>query len=739
MKKKQIARSEQAPADTESVAYRTAQYCHVRKRLAENVVVAEADGGEFGAEPKLHRAGMDQEAQARPQLLRRQHEAGAIEPRQAQIHQYEVNRFGRDQLQRSFRSRGFPHGVTFIEQKSSKIEPYQRLIIQYQNNRGPNGHGSTARVSESVFLRFAPAVVKNRIADDFNNTIWHVRCTLAKPAYTCAIRAESRLLVMARDMISYADKSFLVIDDFPEFRRSLRTMVQQLGAEDIDMAANGDEALSYCKSRNYDVILSDYNLGEGKDGQQILEELIARKLLRRGTIFVMCTAENSTAMVMGALEYQPDAYITKPFNKVALQARLDKLMEKREALADIDQALDKGDTARAIELCDREITSKSRYALACLRTKAELLEQEERLDEAAEIYASLSAERPVPWAMLGLARVTLGKGEAEAARKQFEDVIRQLPTLTPAYDGLAKTWIGLGEPVKAQQVLVEAVRRSPKAVLRQAELGQVARKNGDIDTATRAFRSAVSLGRHSVHKRADNYLHLADCLIQTIGSNPVEDKRSTDEVLKTLHELDTDYKGDKQISMRSLLSQGSLAKKQNRLKDAENAAIGASKLLQELDSSLAPEVAMEVADKFQTLGKTDIAKNVLQTCAELYSDNAEVMAKFAEQQADSNVVKQTDQALALNGLGISEFEQKKYDPALVHFREAVKLAPRNISIVLNTAQTLIESYRQRPKPELLSECQRYLDQVRNMPPTDKRYKRFQGLLHLTQQMTQAHK
>lgn len=539
-------------------------------------------------------------------------------------------------------------------------------------------------------------------------------------------------------MISYSDKSFLILDDFQEFRRSLRTMVQQLGAEDIDLAATGEEAINLCANRRYDIILSDYNLGEGKDGQQVLEELIERKLLKRGTIFVMTTAENSTAMVMGALEYQPDAYITKPFNKVALQARLDKLMEKRIALADIDQALENDDRERAIELCDREIANKSRYALACMRTKAELLEQLDRLDEAARIYASLSSDRPVPWAMLGLARTTLGKGEAEAARKQFEDVIRQLPTLTPAYDGLAKTWLGLGEPVKAQQVLLEAVRRSPKAVLRQTELGQVASKNGDLDTATRAFRQAVNLGRHSVHKNADNYLKLADCLVKGIGSNPVEDKRSTDEIMKTLYELDTDYKGDKQISMRSLLTQGSLAKKQNRTKDAENAAVGANKLLQELNSSLAPDVAIEVAEKFQTLGKIDVAKSVLQTCAELYSDNNEVMSKFAELQSDTSVVKQTDKALALNGLGITEFEQKKYDDALLHFREAVRLAPRNISIVLNTAQTLVEKYRLKPQKELLAECQGYLDQLRNMPPTDKRYKRFQGLLHLTMQLKQAH-
>ncbi len=538
-------------------------------------------------------------------------------------------------------------------------------------------------------------------------------------------------------MISYSDKSFLILDDFQEFRRSLRAMVQQLGASEIDMAATGEEAVELCANRRYDVILSDYNLGEGKDGQQVLEELIERKLLKRGAIFVMTTAENSTAMVMGALEYQPDAYLTKPFNKQALQARLDKLMEKREALAGIDKALDRNDINAALALCDKEIDQKSRYAASCLRTKAELLEQQGQLKEAAAIYSSVSKERPVPWAMLGLARVTLDQGKVEEARKQFEDVIRQLPTLTPAYDGLAKTWLGLDEPIKAQQVLLEAVRRSPKAVLRQAELGQVATRNNDTETATRAFRQAVNLGRHSVHKQPENYLMLADCLIKGLGSNPVEDKRSADEIQKTLYELDSDYKGDKQITMRSLLAHGTLAFRQNRKKDAENAAIGASKLFQELNSSMPPDIAINVAEKFQTLGKSDVANSIFQSCAELYSDNAAILAKCSEHLKDSPVVKQIDQALALNAGGISEFERAQYDAALVHFREAVKLAPKNISIVLNTAQTLLEKYRKQPHRELLEECQRYLDQVRHMPTDDKRYKRFQGLLQYTQQLRTA--
>ena len=82
-------------------------------------------------------------------------------------------------------------------------------------------------------------------------------------------------------MIVYSNMRFLVVDDFSDFRSSVKGMLGQMAAQHIDIAANGEEALSLCRKTRYDVILHDYNLGEGKNGQQVLEELPARQALLR--------------------------------------------------------------------------------------------------------------------------------------------------------------------------------------------------------------------------------------------------------------------------------------------------------------------------------------------------------------------------------------------------------------------------------------------------------------------------
>ena len=69
---------------------------------------------------------------------------------------------------------------------------------------------------------------------------------------------------MGVDLIS---KSYLVIDDFADMRSMIRSMLVAYGVTNIDMAANGKDALKLLSKKSYDVVLCDYNLGEGKDGQ----------------------------------------------------------------------------------------------------------------------------------------------------------------------------------------------------------------------------------------------------------------------------------------------------------------------------------------------------------------------------------------------------------------------------------------------------------------------------------------
>ncbi len=144
----------------------------------------------------------------------------------------------------------------------------------------------------------------------------------------------------------------LIVDDFPQFRQTLRAMLFRLGVQNVDQAANGTEAIRLCMENEYDIIFCDYNLGDGQDGQQILEELHERDIMHKGMLFLMVTAESASIQVMAAIEYRPDAYLTKPFTGEQLGQRLKRLTEKQNLLKPLHDAINKKQHDQALGLCD---------------------------------------------------------------------------------------------------------------------------------------------------------------------------------------------------------------------------------------------------------------------------------------------------------------------------------------------------------------------------------------------------
>ena len=142
------------------------------------------------------------------------------------------------------------------------------------------------------------------------------------------------LVMQKLDLIKlYSNKRALVVDEFPDMRASIRRMLRSFGVETVDVANDGGDAMARCRENQYDIIICDYSLGKGKNGQQILEELRFTQSLNHQAIYILVTAEVTRSMVFGALEYKPDDYLIKPFNPLLLQARFDNLMLEKNSFS----------------------------------------------------------------------------------------------------------------------------------------------------------------------------------------------------------------------------------------------------------------------------------------------------------------------------------------------------------------------------------------------------------------------
>lgn len=529
-------------------------------------------------------------------------------------------------------------------------------------------------------------------------------------------------------MQDYSNKRFLVVDDFSDFRTSMKSMLRDIGAKDVDTADRGEDVLAMCRHKRYDIILHDYNLGAGKNGQQVLEELLIGKLISHQGIFIMVTAESSQAMVLSALEHEPDAYLTKPFNRASLIQRLDKLVERKDALKPILQALDKHDPAAVLAASATLSQQDKRYAPLCQRFRAGALRDLGRQDELETLLTGILADRAMPWACMALGSLLHARDQLPRAREVYEQGLQSFPMMPGLYDGLAAVLLAQGESSRAQQVLEDAIKLSPLAIRRQMELGKLALDNQDFGTATRAYRHAMEQGRTSMFKSPDNYLGLAQALTAQAGEGSL-DKRVQADINQTLGELQKSYSDDSVVQVRARLTHAQSLVKSGDPALAKKLTDEALSQLGELDQLFSAAVSLQVASQLRELGQADASDALLKNCVEVYGDDPAVMQGIAKQTADPDILGLATEAIDFNRQGVRSYQMGRYADALELFRQALQRQPKNISIALNTAQSLLRLGGDKPDVALLEECRLCLQAVRLLPASDPRYARYQQLHH----------
>ena len=102
--------------------------------------------------------------------------------------------------------------------------------------------------------------------------------------------------------MDFSKKRTLIIDDHPGMLTSMRATLSAFGVTLSNTARNAAEALQRVASNSYEIIVCDYFLGDGADGQQLLEHLRENKLISLGTAFMMVTAERSYEKVVAAAD-----------------------------------------------------------------------------------------------------------------------------------------------------------------------------------------------------------------------------------------------------------------------------------------------------------------------------------------------------------------------------------------------------------------------------------------------------
>jgi two-component system chemotaxis response regulator CheY len=127
------------------------------------------------------------------------------------------------------------------------------------------------------------------------------------------------------------DLKFLIVDDFSTMRRIVRGLLKEMGCNNADEAEDGAVALNMLKNGKYDFVVSDINM-PNMNGFDLLKAIKADEQLRYLPV-LMVTAEARKEDIVLAAQSGAAGYIVKPFTKVTLEEKVQKILQKIAATA----------------------------------------------------------------------------------------------------------------------------------------------------------------------------------------------------------------------------------------------------------------------------------------------------------------------------------------------------------------------------------------------------------------------
>lgn len=535
--------------------------------------------------------------------------------------------------------------------------------------------------------------------------------------------------------IDYKNKHFLIIDNIKASHDILKKFAMSLTMKQVDSIHYAKDAIPLCLEKQYDVIFLGYDLGEKqKNGQQLLEELRLSDVVSRHCVVIMVTAEVSQAMVLAALEHKPDSYLCKPYTVSELNKRLNNCARKKKAMASIYQALENDDKDLTITLVNKALANNTPYKIECLGIKSRQYFELQEFEQAKEIYCTYQNEKNCTWANIGLGRIALHEDDLTSAEKIFKDVIEQQPFYLPGYDWLASTYEKKEKHLTAEETLEQALKISPRSVLRLKRYAGLCYGNEHFEKATNAYWQVYELAYNSIHHRPENALLFVESLTSYSADLPlVEAKKLNNKAFGILSKANKSFNRP-DIKIQSHLLSACLLENVKDHNVAQSKLDRALQLLDKEKNNIDADSLKNIANSLMKLNRNNEASQLLinvQAQQTNINSSTIVNASTNSQLNDSYAIK------AQNALTIGKqlYEANQYDDALKSLNQALKLFPNHNGIKLNLLQVLLSIFEtNKSRSEELTQAKKLILELITIPKNTDDYARFKKMKKKYQQL-----
>lgn len=516
---------------------------------------------------------------------------------------------------------------------------------------------------------------------------------------------------------SLSKKRVLIVDRHSPARDSLRLMLASLGVTMVHGAGSSAEVIRQVSANRFDIILSDFVLDDGRDGQQLLEELRHAHLIPLGTVYMIITSERTYTNVVALAELAPDEYLIKPFTGDQLQARLLRAIYRKHVLRRIYERIERGELHEAIAACDRVIAQQPTYQYDALRFKGELLHQLGLTAEAEAVYRRVLEGRVVPWAKMGLAIALRDRNALGEAEQLAEQVLLEAPAYLSAYDFLASVHEAQGRLREAQGVLQRAADVSPHNTVRQRLVGDVAARNKDLLAAEKAYSKVIARSKGSTLRTVDDFANLSRVLVE---------RGDVDASRRVAADMKRELRGDKQAELAAMVSESLCLKAEGATDKARQLVEQALSLQQQVEAenqekgrTVSQRLSIDLAHVCYATGKQEAAEKLMrQVAAENNEDNHlidhinDVFAKTGYSEAGKALLDEVGQEIInLNNKGVLAARAGNFEESVRLLMQAADQVP-NLQFLVNAAKAIFTLMDKNGwSPSLADRAQDYLQRA----------------------------
>ncbi|MDR1424800.1 MAG: tetratricopeptide repeat protein [Azoarcus sp.] len=528
-------------------------------------------------------------------------------------------------------------------------------------------------------------------------------------------------------MHRFQDIQVLVIASDSRLRTPLRHMLASFGFGAVHLAVTAHTALRYLRSRYYELILCDYALGNGQDGQHLLEDLRQHDIIASDTLFVMITGERNYERVIGAAELLPDDYILTPLAPGALRTRLEKIVEKRMIFLPAWQLAAIGDWLGAIDYCMEAEIGHPQYLVDFQRLEAGFYIASGQLDEAEAVYRQIAVGRHLPWAQLGLARCRAFKKDYTGADALLCELIAENANFMAAYDLLARvrTESGMGEA--AREVLRTAIDRSPYRIGRQRRMGELAMETGDAATAEKALSEVVRQSAHSGFRDPEVHVRLAQAQIA---------QAKPEAARATIDDLERSLGGQPNTALCKAFAKAMLHTHTGET-DKAQAALDEAAGLTSTGASLSPGLSRELVKACFDQDLADAGSNVVTNILRATGDEQTVISlremlrarglELLSRKIEQNV---QEEVRSLIRVGAEKARTGDYDAAVEAMLDAVRQMPGHTVVLFNAALALLRHIEHRGwNSNLARQARTLIERARGLDPASGRLATLAEYMH----------